>query len=312
MVPIASILAADSPRLSGENKSHTSLLAEVDIELPPIIIHRDTMRVIDGMHRLRAALLRGRDTIEVQFFDGPDEVAFVLAVEENTRHGLPLSLADRQAAATRIIGSHPHWSDRAIAKVVGLAAKTVGVIRQRAGGGTAQDGERLGRDGRIRPLNGAAGRRRACEIIEGRPNVPLRELAAAAGISPATARDVRQRMRRGDDPIPLKQRGECEEQHTGTRRQLAPRIVGRRGSLRDRITVLGRLKKDPSLRFSDSGRSLLCWLENKIPAQDEWEQMAPKVPAHCNDLIVEMALGCANDWIRFSEQIQQPSQSRAE
>ena len=70
------------------------------------------MRVIDGTHRLRAALLRGVDVIDVLYFDGPDADAFVLAVELNHTHGLPLSRADRTAAAERIIGSHPDWSDR--------------------------------------------------------------------------------------------------------------------------------------------------------------------------------------------------------
>jgi ParB-like chromosome segregation protein Spo0J len=310
-VPIASIRVADSPRLAGEDEEHTTLLAGVDHELPPIIVHRDTMRVIDGMHRLKAAMLRGRDTIEVNFFDGAEEIAFVLAVEENTRHGLPLSLQDRQAAAERIIGSHPHWSDRAIAKVVGLAAKTVGAIRLRTHGTTPQDGERLGRDGRVRPLNGAEGRRRASEIIESHPDVPLRELAKKAGISPATARDVRERMRRGDDPIPLKQRNQCTGQDTAPPRRSTPRI-GRRSPTRDRTTILRSLRRDPSLRLSDSGRSLLRWLENNSSPLEECEQVAAKVPAHCVDLIVEFAVGCAADWIMFSEQIQQRVRSSAE
>ena len=41
------------------------------------------MRVIDGMHRLRAAILNGRSSIEVEFFDGSDEEAFIRAVEQN-------------------------------------------------------------------------------------------------------------------------------------------------------------------------------------------------------------------------------------
>ena len=61
------------------------------------------MRVVDGMHRLLAALLNGRQTIEAELFDGTADEGFLRAVRENVVHGLPLSQADRRAAAARII-----------------------------------------------------------------------------------------------------------------------------------------------------------------------------------------------------------------
>src|SRR2546423_5542310 len=213
VLPIRSLLPADSPRLAGEDEEHVRLLAESYAELPPILVHRKTMRVIDGMHRLRAALLRGEESIKVRFYSGSEDAAFVLAVESNIAHGLPLSLADREAAAGRIVKSNPQWSDRAIAGVTGLSAKTVGVIRRGACADLPQLHSRIGRDGRVRPLNGADGRRRASEVFARRPDASLREVAGEAGISPGTARDVRERMRRGEDPIPPRQRT------NGTRRQ---------------------------------------------------------------------------------------------
>jgi hypothetical protein len=131
MVPIASLLPANSPRIEGENAEHVRTLAELDGATPPIIVHRPTMRVIDGMHRLHATL-RGHDTIDVRFFDGCERDVFVLAVELNSRHGLPLSPADRATAAARVLSSHPHWSDRVITSLTGLSAKTVASIRQRS------------------------------------------------------------------------------------------------------------------------------------------------------------------------------------
>ncbi|MGH8879883.1 MAG: hypothetical protein ACRD0P_21450, partial [Stackebrandtia sp.] len=56
-VRIALLRPADSPRLDGENSEHTQMLAESSEKLPPILVHRQTMRVIDGVHRLSAALL---------------------------------------------------------------------------------------------------------------------------------------------------------------------------------------------------------------------------------------------------------------
>jgi ParB-like nuclease domain len=86
-VPVLSLRTADSPRLNGEDKAHIARLAETETALPPILVDRRTMRVIDGMHRLIAASLRGRDTIDVIFFDGSEADVFLRAVQENVTHG---------------------------------------------------------------------------------------------------------------------------------------------------------------------------------------------------------------------------------
>jgi hypothetical protein len=65
-VPLSRLVTGDSPRLCGENSSHARMLASLRDALPPISVHRPTMRVIDGMHRLRAARLRGADKIKVR------------------------------------------------------------------------------------------------------------------------------------------------------------------------------------------------------------------------------------------------------
>ncbi|GAA4547962.1 ParB/RepB/Spo0J family partition protein [Amycolatopsis samaneae] len=128
-IPVAAVRPSDSPRLEGEDSEHVGRLAGIVTGLPPIVVHRPTMRVVDGMHRLGAAVLRGETRIAARFFEGSAEDAFVLAVGLNTVHGLPLSPADRRAAATRIVGTHPHWSDRTIAAATGLAYTTVASIR---------------------------------------------------------------------------------------------------------------------------------------------------------------------------------------
>jgi len=122
-------LSRMSPRIHEENAEHVELLVAAGTAVPPIIVHRPTMRVIDGLHRLRAAQRCGRRTIGVRFFDGDEAAAFVLAVTANAGHGLPLSLADRKRAAARIVGCYPRWSDRKIASITGLAPGTVAGIR---------------------------------------------------------------------------------------------------------------------------------------------------------------------------------------
>ena len=218
-LPIEDVLPADSPRLQGEDIEHIRSLVEITDELPPILVHRTTMRVIDGMHRLKAAILRGDRTIDAVFFDGDDAEAFVTAVKANVQHGLPLSLSDRKAAAARIVRSSPHWSDRAIAEVSGLSAKTVGAIRCDSVAALPEVHHRIGRDGRARPLSTVDGRRLASELITLNPESSSREIARQAGISPSTVRDVRDRLRRGQDPVPTRRRaGNQTERPTRERR----------------------------------------------------------------------------------------------
>jgi hypothetical protein len=151
-LPVNVLLAADSPRHDGVDSAHVLRLAECGADLPAIVVHRQTMRVIDGMHRLQAAIRNGRELVEVTFFDGGDEDAFILAVELNVRHGLPLSLRDRKAAARRILRANPDLSDRAISSKTGLSDKTIAVIRRHPDAGLPHQDTRRGRNGRIYPI----------------------------------------------------------------------------------------------------------------------------------------------------------------
>jgi hypothetical protein len=243
-VPINSLQRGESPRLGGEDIEHIQLLAACEGALPPILVDRQTMRVIDGMHRLRAAMLNGEKSIEVRFFDGSGDDAFVAAVRANIAHGLPLSLADRQAAAARIMASRPDRSDRSIASITGLAAGTVAAIRRESPADCDHVSARIGRDGRMRPLSTAVGRRIASDAIARDPGASLRQIARVAGISPTTVRDVRERLRRGDDPVPDRQNA-SKKTRDGTVSRGGDRPAGPTRGVRDRASLLNDLKKDP-------------------------------------------------------------------
>lgn len=301
MVSIKSLIPADSPRLAGENKDHIRTLAEVDSALPPILVHRCTMRVIDGMHRLRAAQLRGDNAIEVRFLEGDEEEMFVASVKANIRHGLPLSMADRKAAVMRILRSHPHWSDRAIAAVTGVAHTTVAVERRRSTGESLQLNTRLGRDGKVRPLDSATGRQMAKSVIRSRPDASLREIAKLAGISLGTARDVRRRLEYGDEPELSAQQGPGS---SGSKEE--PAHSGRQ----DRPSSLQSLAKDPSLRFNEAGRALLRWLMIHAIDPEEFEQLVDAVPAHCTDAIIDLAQGYSSGWQLIAKKLRQRAQTK--
>lgn len=329
----------DSPRLTGENSEHIRVLVESPDEFPPILVHKPSMRVVDGIHRLAATRLRGHEEIKVQFFNGSEEEIFVTSVQENISHGLPLSLADRKAAAARIVKAHPEWSDRRIASVAGLSHKTIGTIRaspQGASGENTQLHARIGHDGRLRPVNSSEGRRLAAALLEDNPTASLRTVARKAGISPGTARDVRDRVKRGLDPVlgrPGRQRETAagDRQDPGGRPEPAPGSPAPTGAEADRTAavpvqrsrsngndadpllesdmdkILHRLRSDPTLRFSDTGRSILRHLYHSTNNAVAFGQFVDKVPHHRAATIAELAQANAELWWRLAVQLQRRS-----
>ncbi|MER7553674.1 ParB/RepB/Spo0J family partition protein [Streptomyces anulatus] len=302
-VPVDEVTETCLVRVDGSRPDHVSALAQCPDDLPPILVHRPTMRVIDGVHRLRAAKLRGYATIGVRFVDGTEEDAFVLAVRTNVTQGLPLTLADRTAAASRILSSHPHFSDRLIASTAGLSTKTVAAIRRRATGEMTQLHTRIGRDGKVRPLDASHGRMMASQAITNNPDLSLRAIARIAGISVGTARDVRERMRRGENPVPPRYRLSAGHRtENSTPENSAPgnnaggdsRTAGTPRAERDRFLLA--LRTDPSLRFSGIGRALLRLLDANTLDAAQWDRLAAAVPQRWSPVVADLAMDCAADW----------------
>jgi ParB-like chromosome segregation protein Spo0J len=325
LLPVESLHPADSPRLNGISHRHAEVLAESEDDLPAILVQRGTMRVIDGMHRVHAARLKGHVTIAVRFADVDDDAAFLLAVEANIAHGLPLSLADRKAAASRIIEARHYWSDRAIAKASGLSWKTVGMLRARAHAPSDGD-KRVGRDGKVRPVNGAAGRQLAGELLTRNPDAGLREIARVAGVSAATVRDVRDRLNRGEDvltPAQLRHLAETAGDRHAPAQVAGPANVAAQvaGPARpdghprpcDRVrsarleprddSMVDKLKVDPSLRYSDTGRALLHLLHAR-PSSLQASQMIRVIPAHCLNMTAQVSRQIALEWMDFATAVE--------
>lgn len=330
---------ADTPRLAGENREHIQVLAESPAEFPPILVHKSSMRVIDGMHRLAATRLRGHEEIKVQFFDGKEEDIFAISVQENIAHGLPLSLTDRKTAAARIVKANPEWSDRRIASVTGLSHKTIGAIRstaQHAVGENTQLHARRGHDGRLRPLNSSAGRRIAAQLILDNPSASLRTIARKAGISPGTVRDVRDRLKRGLDPVigrpdhrsgttvtsqrdpeKLSQCGSENPAPPGPADHRNARIPAQRDRSDDSAVsplpapatdkILQRLRSDPALRFSETGRSILRHLHYSTNSAVAFGRFIDNVPHHRAATIAQLAQANAELWRQLAIKLQQRS-----
>lgn len=324
-VAISALTLGESPRVEGQDQEHIIRLAEAESPLPPIVVNRRTMQVIDGVHRVFATILRGEDRINAVFFDGSAEDAFLCAVQTNMAHGLPLSLADRRAAAERIVASHTHISDRAIARVTGLGAKTVAALRRRPVLTAPHVSTRVGIDGRTRPLNSTAGRMRAAQVLAARPQASLREVARLAGISPATVSDVKRRLAVGEPPagsppaVPGAKApagpgpgAAVPSQPVPQERSPAPQAPAAKASRTGRRTVavaldpghaLEKLLRDPSLRQKQTGRELLRLLHHNAIVMKEWPELMAAVPEHCIRTTADLARQYAESWMQFEEQV---------
>lgn len=278
LVSIDALLPAHSPRLGGHSPDHVRVLAQAQSPLPPILVHRQTMRIIDGTHRTAAARLRGDTTVRARFFDGDEHEAFALAVRSNITHGLPLTHADRVAAATTLITTHPAWSDRAVAATAGLSAATIAEIRRTTGQDEPPSAKRTGLDGRLRPVDPGAGRERVRQLIRKSPLASLRQLAKEAGVSPNTVRRVRKQLQ-AEAPEPLPDR-------PATTDVPSPTVD----------TALRWLSQDPSVRLTESGRTAARWFFSRVIRPGEWEHVIDSLPPHTAYILAKVARQCASAW----------------
>jgi len=284
LLAVDALLPARSPRLDGDDPEHVRVLAEVRTPLPPVLVHRPTMRIIDGAHRVAAAKLRGDKTIRCRFFDGDEREAFALAVRSNIAHGLPLTHADRVAAAAEIVGTHPNWSDRAVAATAGLSAVTVARIRKSLSSddSSAAPVKRTGLDGRVRPVQPSAGQQRVRQLVERSPDASLRQLAREAGVSPNTVRRVRLQMQAEQAGTP--QPSVSTEKVPPTPAQ--PNVD----------TALRWLSQDPSVRLTESGRVAVRWFLTRVVRPGEGERVINGLPPHTAYILAKVARECASAW----------------
>lgn len=303
-------------RGTGTDPAHVRLLAEAasSNELPPILVQQGSSRVVDGMHRLEAARLRGAEYIRARLINCSDEDAFILAIKANTLHGLPLSRTDRVFGARRILAWHPDWSDRAIGAASGLSAKTIASLRRRSGEGAQHVGKRLGRDGKRRPVSSAEGRLRAAEYITARPEAPLREVARETNVSLGTVQDVRARMRRGVDPvIGNRQKVHLEGVPNPPARPVVahPEVPASRFPTREIresqsanwAAISYKLANDPSLKYSEGGKTFFRWMAKHAMQKGEWREFFDAIPPHWQKDVSLIAENIRDEWGAFAEQL---------
>lgn len=94
---------AISPRADGHtDPARVELYSQILEKLPPIKVRAVTGQLIDGKHRLEAAVLAGHDHIRVFEIDIADGDLFEAAYLANMEHGYGYSDRERAAGARRI------------------------------------------------------------------------------------------------------------------------------------------------------------------------------------------------------------------
>jgi ParB-like nuclease domain len=286
-VPVASLLRGDSPRLHGESKSQLESMINA-AHMPPIIVFQPTMQVIDGMHRLTAARRRHQETIAVRFFNGTVDEAFVLAVEANIKHGLPLTPKDRKAAAARILRMFPDWSDRRIAATAGLSHHTVGDLRRDLSTGQiAQINRRLGRDGRTR-------------------SIPAREPRESAPASSGPVADQ-------SPPESVSAEQDCVDNVHHVQPRLEQRIeplapsAGRGAVTNSRtargLTAVNRLSNNPAVWQTLDGKALVKLLSQNLRQANEAQSLIRNAPEHSLDTIADAAAAIGESWSHLAQEL---------
>jgi uncharacterized ParB-like nuclease family protein len=323
-VPVNALSPGPLLRQGGTNSAHVQLLMDAanSSELPPVLVQEDGWRLIDGAHRLEAAKLRGDHTIRARFLDCTDSEALVLAMKANTSHGLPLAKTERISGAKQVLAAHPDWSDRAIAGITGLSAKTIASLRSRSPGALDPGTKRIGRDGRQRPVTAGDGRRRAAEYISANPDATLRQVARETDVSLGTVHDVSARLRRGVSPERSGHHGSGRLAIHPVERTTAPAItpvirsiapaaaaptpLRRKNHVDPPPTWAGiaaKVANDPAIRYTDGGKEFLRWMALHASDPDRWRDFTATIPAHWYGVIAPIAESISKEWGQFADRL---------
>lgn len=135
--------------VSSVNTSNLASALRAGCKLPPIVVDRESKRIVDGFHRRRAYLqVFGPDArVPVELIDFADETEmFCTAVKLNTAHGLPLQEIEKRKIVLRLQDNG--IEDEAIATTLHIPVDKVEKIRIKVATVVKGNGESI----RVEPL----------------------------------------------------------------------------------------------------------------------------------------------------------------
>lgn len=106
-------------------------------KLDPMVVFQsadspDIYWLAAGHHRFQAHQRMQKDGADFEVHIGTHNDALVYGAMSNGRHGLPLNNADKRKAVKIVAGIKPSWSDRSIARKIGVTHPFVAKIRRPA------------------------------------------------------------------------------------------------------------------------------------------------------------------------------------
>ncbi len=300
-VLLESLVVGEELRSAGLDEAHVGLLVELEGRWPPIVVWGDDCVMVDGAHRVAAARRLGYRSVEAVRFEGSQDEAYIEAVRHNIHHGLPLTATDRRRAAQRVLTRHPDWSDRRIGSLCGLSGKTVGRLRRAEaaygdGDNVVALERRVGRDGRVRPVQPAQVRGRIRQALIENPGSSLRSIAALVGVSPETVRALRAPLG-ADSQV---SDAVAAQPEPGNDLPVAQINARARARLADRRQHWDR---DAALLTCGDGGDFARWFtRNRVDG--EWHQYVPAVPVGRIYDVVDEARRRAAAWTAFASMLE--------
>lgn len=92
--------------------------------LPPVRVQRGSNTVVDGFHRVEAAVRLGLEEVPVQEEEIPDEELHLVAGLANAQHGQPLTRQERNKLAVALVTRYGKIREEA-AELLGMSASAV-------------------------------------------------------------------------------------------------------------------------------------------------------------------------------------------
>ena len=127
----------------------------VQYPFPPIKVWFDNGEyvLLAGYHRIAAAHKVGIDIIQASVFHGSDNDAFMIAMNDNSTHGLQMSRGDLRFCIEKTVARFPDKTPRVIAEMLGCSRSYASeIMRQLSASGNVEIPEkRVGKDGKEYP-----------------------------------------------------------------------------------------------------------------------------------------------------------------
>lgn len=241
---------------------------------PPVIVwnggHKtpsDQLVTLSGNHRTHAHQAAGRSTIAAFVVDCTDSVATQIMYEDNARHGLPPSTAERIQQAKHLVATTKGMTVKRAAALVGVGQGSVQVAVQTDG--VNARARKLGVNlGAVAP----SARFRLAAIKDDRTFVDLAELAAAAKLNKKHLDEIVPKINRLGDPF--KQRAYVKEEAKRWSARIEQADAG--------TVNVGPGRKAQRVRLQDAIGDILDLSPSKV-----WDDVARENPTYFHERVVK-------------------------